>query len=87
MSGTCRVTVFLGCAEDPWLILHKLDSPSKMRYIGARFAGCKNATDPIVVPASIAEWVSKIGEWIYTSKCLRIVHGLPLCECQVAIEV
>jgi hypothetical protein len=56
------VTAFLGCAEDPWLILHKLDSPSKMRYIGARFAGCKNATDPNVVPASIAEWVSKIGE-------------------------
>ena len=58
------MTTFLGYAEDPWLILHKLDSPSKMRYIGARFAGCKNAADPTVVPASIAEWVSKIGEWI-----------------------
>lgn len=26
------------CGVDPWLILHKVDSPTKMRYIGARVA-------------------------------------------------
>lgn len=24
------------CSEDPWLVLHKIDSPTKMRYIGNR---------------------------------------------------
>jgi len=24
------------CSEDPWLVLHKIDSPTKMRYIGGR---------------------------------------------------
>ena len=51
------------CSDDPWIILHKLDSPSKMRYIGARVAGCpeKSGAEALVVPASIAPWVAKIG--------------------------
>lgn len=28
------------CGVDPWLILHKIDSPTKMRYIGSRIANC-----------------------------------------------
>lgn len=48
-------------ADDPWLILHKLDSPSKMRYIGSRFGACRNATSATVIPGSIAEWVSQTG--------------------------
>ena len=24
------------CSDDPWLILHKIDSPTKMRYLGSR---------------------------------------------------
>ena len=24
------------CGDDPWLVLHKIDSPTKMRYIGNR---------------------------------------------------
>ena len=24
------------CSDDPWLVLHKIDSPTKMRYIGSR---------------------------------------------------
>lgn len=51
------------CSDDPWIILHKLDSPSKMRYIGARVAACpkKSGAEALVVPASIATWVAKIG--------------------------
>jgi hypothetical protein len=53
------------CSDDPWIILHKLDSPSKMRYVGARVAACRaNATATAhVVPASIAPWVAKIGAY------------------------
>lgn len=53
------------CSDDPWIILHKLDSPSKMRYVGARVAACRaNATAAAhVVPASIATWVAKIGAY------------------------
>ena len=28
------------CGPDPWLVLHKIESPTKMRYIGERFAEC-----------------------------------------------
>jgi hypothetical protein len=28
------------CGAAPWLVLHKVDSPTKMRYIGKRVAGC-----------------------------------------------
>lgn len=50
------------CSDDPWLILHKLDSPTKMRYIGARFAACKQrGSAAYVVPASIAKHVARIG--------------------------
>ena len=36
------------CGADPWLVLHKIDSPTKMRYVGARVANCSS------VPPSIA---------------------------------
>lgn len=28
------------CSGNPWLVLHKIDSPNKMRYMGQRFAEC-----------------------------------------------
>lgn len=28
------------CGPDPWLVLHKIESPTKMRYMGQRFAQC-----------------------------------------------
>ena len=28
------------CSSDPWLVLHKIESPTKMRYVGERFAAC-----------------------------------------------
>jgi galactosylxylosylprotein 3-beta-galactosyltransferase len=50
------------CSDDPWLILHKLDSPTKMRYIGALFDACKDdAGARYVVPGSIVEYVAQIG--------------------------
>ena len=59
----CHPELIVCCcgADDPWLILHKLDSPSKMRYIGSRFGACRNATSATVIPGSIAEWVSQTG--------------------------
>ena len=50
------------CNPDPWIILHKLDSPTKMRYIGQRFASCGLELDEHLVPASIAPWVARIGK-------------------------
>eukprot|EP00887_Chlorella_sp_A99_P007749 scaffold20.g7749.t1 len=48
------------CSEDPWLVLHKIDSPTKMRYVGARTANCSGgaaaplgaaAADGVVAPS------------------------------------
>lgn len=33
------------CSDDPWLILHKIDSPTKMRYIGKRVAVSVHLSD------------------------------------------
>lgn len=40
------------CSTDPWLVLHKIDSPTKMRFVGQRVANC-TAPEPWVLPASI----------------------------------
>jgi len=31
------------CSEDPWVILHKIDSPSKMRVVADKYANCTTA--------------------------------------------
>ena len=49
-----------GNAQDPWIIMHKIDSPTKMRYVGNRVAAC-NASDPTAIPKSIAEFVKRPG--------------------------
>ncbi|KAL6785480.1 hypothetical protein ACKKBF_B00425 [Auxenochlorella protothecoides x Auxenochlorella symbiontica] len=41
------------CSDDPWLILHKIDSPTKMRHVGARVANCTRPVDGLA--ASIKE--------------------------------
>ena len=58
------------CSADPWLVLHKIDAPTKMRYVGARFASCSsssmnaggahsaNAADAWLLPGSIELYVS-----------------------------
>lgn len=28
------------CSNKPWLVLHKIDSPAKMSFMGQRFAEC-----------------------------------------------
>ena len=50
------------CSNDPWLVLHKIDSPTKMRFMGNRVAQC-NASDldPTVVAPSIARFVGGKG--------------------------
>lgn len=51
------------CSNDPWLVLHKIDSPTKMRFMGNRVAQC-NASDldPSVVAPSIAQFVGGKGD-------------------------
>ena len=49
-----------GVLQDPWLVMHKIDSPTKMRYVGNRVAAC-NASDPSAVPKSIADFVKRPG--------------------------
>lgn len=45
------------CSDDPWLVLHKIDSPTKMRYVGQRVANCTARPDPWLLPDSILEYV------------------------------
>ena len=48
------------CSEDPWLVLHKIDSPTKMRYIGNRV---QVAIHSLLVPAQqkAPEGCSRLG--------------------------
>lgn len=58
--------------QDPWLVMHKIDSPTKMRYVGNRVAAC-NASDPTAVPKSIAEFVKRPGAHV----CVILLFTLP----------
>lgn len=49
------------CSNDPWIILHKIDSPTKMRYIGSKVNSCNKTADSMSVAPSIAAWVKKKG--------------------------
>ena len=51
------------CSADPWLVLHKVDSPTKMRYIGTRTHAC-NLTDidPTYIAPSLQPYVLPRGE-------------------------
>lgn len=60
------------CTADPWLVLHKIDSPTKMRFVGQRVANC-TAPEPWQLPKSIAgyfpeatraEWGRQRAAWL-----------------------
>ncbi|KAK9815952.1 hypothetical protein WJX72_012497 [[Myrmecia] bisecta] len=46
------------CSNDPWLVLHKIDSPTKMRYIGQRVMECE-PQEPGHIAPSIAAYVRR----------------------------
>ena len=51
------------CSDDPWIVLHKIDSPTKMRFVGNRVGQCdKSALNASVVAPSIAQFVGITGE-------------------------
>lgn len=52
------------CSNDPWIILHKIDSPTKMRYIGSKVNSCNKTLDSSAVAPSIAAWVKEKGKHI-----------------------
>ncbi|KAK9868651.1 hypothetical protein WJX84_001984 [Apatococcus fuscideae] len=48
------------CSDDPWLVLHKIDSPTKMRFIGNRVAECSfEESDPNKIAPSIAPYIKR----------------------------
>jgi len=49
------------CSKDPWIILHKIDSPTKMRYIGSKVNSCNKTEDSMSIAPSIAAWVKRKG--------------------------
>ena len=46
------------CSDDPWLVLHKIDSPTKMRFIGNRVSECSFEDSSKVAP-SIAPFLKR----------------------------
>lgn len=50
------------CGLDPWLILHKVDSPTKMRYIGSRIANCTD--EDLVAVGMLYCWY-----WYWACRC------------------
>ena len=62
------------CSDDPWIVLHKIDSPTKMRFVGNRVGQCDKSTlNASVVAPSIAQYVGVAG----TAACLYV---LPVCS-------
>ena len=51
------------CSEDPWLVLHKIDSPTKMRFVGNRVSQCDPANFTTTkVAASLAHYIGPEGQ-------------------------
>ena len=51
------------CSDDPWIVLHKIDSPTKMRYVGNQVNQCDKSTlNASVIAPSIAQYVGIEGE-------------------------
>ncbi|GAB4819239.1 hypothetical protein N2152v2_006285 [Parachlorella kessleri] len=52
------------CSDDPWLVLHKIDSPTKMRYVGSKVGNCSYEQFDSI-PASIEAHVpqDRVLEW------------------------
>ncbi len=51
------------CSDDPWLVLHKIDSPTKMRFVGNKVAQCDPSTlNSTTVAPSIARYVGAEGD-------------------------
>ena len=54
------------CSEDPWLVLHKIDSPTKMRFVGNRVSQCDPANFTTTkVAASLAHYIGPEGQTCY----------------------
>lgn len=50
------------CSEDPWLVLHKIDSPTKMRFVGNKVAQCDPANfTTSKIAASLAHYIGPEG--------------------------
>lgn len=50
------------CSEDPWLVLHKIDSPTKMRFVGNKVAQCDPANfTTSKVAGSLAHYIGPEG--------------------------
>lgn len=46
------------CSSDPWIIMHKIDSPTKMRYVGGRVANCSAPARPWELAPSIRPYIT-----------------------------
>ena len=67
------------CSEDPWLVLHKIDSPTKMRFVGNKVAQCDPANfTTSKVAASLAHYVGPQGQ-TFSSLYPSLIH-LPFAE-------
>ena len=68
------------CSDDPWLVLHKIDSPTKMRFVGNKVAQCNSSTlNSTTVAPSIARYVGAEGDnpTLCSSVCMRKEKTMP----------
>ena len=64
------------CSDDPWIVLHKIDSPTKMRFVGNRVSQCDKSTlNASVVAPSIAQYVGLAGNAV----CCKL-HVQTVCS-------
>ena len=61
------------CSEDPWIVLHKIDSPTKMRFVGNKVAQCDKANfTTSKVAASLSRYIGPEGQ----PPCQRLLSVL-----------
>ena len=70
------------CSDDPWLVLHKIDSPTKMRYVGSRVTECySNKTiAPDHIAPSLAPYIIRDGRLPGSVSCFDDAYQ-PCCGC------
>lgn len=77
------------CSDDPWLVLHKIDSPTKMRFVGNKVAQCDPSTlNSSKLAPSIARYVGAEGDspTLCSSVCMIDMLGATVVWLRMTCE-
>lgn len=80
--------------QDPWVILHKIDSPTRMRFVGAKAKNCSGQFDglsyalgPWLPPPAHERWAEKFAPRLEWSEKRRQARGADAGDAEADREV